>query len=71
MNRILEIVTTWFLQIFIAGIFVGAIFYSANQLNNAIKISEILFWCALILIFVTKTFYISKEFGFASTRKQE
>ena len=49
------------LGIMLLSIFIGAVFYSAEQINNTILISEILFWSALILLFAIQVSRILEE----------
>lgn len=52
MNKLIEIFAFGFLGIMLLSIFMGAILYSAEVMQGAESVKEILFWSSLILIFL-------------------
>lgn len=67
--RIIENIVYYVIGIMIFSIFMGAIFYSLGQMNNAILIKEILFWSALSLLFVLQLTRIMSDVFVRNWRK--
>ncbi len=52
--KLIEKIAYYGFGIMLFSIFMGAILYSVGQMSNTILVREILFWSALILIFISQ-----------------